>query len=147
MLFRSICVPGKKPAVCHSFVELLDLYPTTAALCGLKVPERLQGKDISRMLDDPEHEVRKDAFCVAPMRKGFLLRDRNWAYLQYGEEAAGGRELFDMVKDPGQFTNLADNASHADITRSFGDRLATKLKAIRTNDLGISYKRSGARKK
>ena len=142
-----ICVPGKKPAVCHSFVELLDLYPTTAALCGLKVPERLQGKDISRMLDDPEHEVRKDAFCVAPMRKGFLLRDRNWAYLQYGEEATGGRELFDMVKDPGQFTNLADNASHADITRSFEDRLATKLKAIRTNDLGISYKRSGARKK
>ena len=142
-----ICVPGKKPAVCHSFVELLDLYPTTAALCGLKVPERLQGKDISRMLDDPDHEVRKDAFCVAPMRKGFLLRDRNWAYLQYGEEAAGGRELFDMVKDPGQFTNLADNASHADITRSFEDRLATKLKAIRTNDLGISYKRSGARKK
>jgi len=142
-----ICVPGKKPAVCHSFVELLDLYPTTAALCGLKVPERLQGKDISRMLDDPEHEVRKDAFCVAPMRKGFLLRDRNWAYLQYGEEAAGGRELFDMVKDPGQFTNLAGNASHADITRSFEDRLATKLKAIRTNDLGISYKRSGARKK
>ena len=142
-----ICVPGKKPAVCHSFVELLDLYPTTAALCGLKVPKRLQGKDISRMLDDPEHEVRKDAFCVAPSRRGFLLRDRNWAYLQYGEEAAGGRELFDMVKDPGQFTNLADNASHADITRSFEDRLATKLKAIRTNDLGISYKRPGARKK
>ena len=84
---------------------------------------------------------------MAPSRRGFLLRDRNWAYLQYGEEAAGGRELFDMVKDPGQFTNLADNASHADITRSFEDRLATKLKAIRTNDLGISYKRSGARKK
>jgi hypothetical protein len=52
-----------------------------------------------------------------------------------------------MVKDPGQFTNLAGNASHAEITRSFEDRLATKLKAIRTNDLGISYKRPGARKK
>ena len=42
-----ICVPGKKPAVCHSLVELLDLYPTTAALCGLPAQERLQGKDIS----------------------------------------------------------------------------------------------------
>ncbi|MDP6445254.1 MAG: sulfatase, partial [Pirellulaceae bacterium] len=37
-------VPGKKPAVCHSFTELLDLYPTVAKLCGLKVPSRLQGK-------------------------------------------------------------------------------------------------------
>ena len=142
-----ICVPGKKPAVCHSFVELLDLYPTAAALCGLEVPERLQGKDISRMLDDPEHEVRKDAFCVAPMRKGFLIRDRNWAYLQYGEQAAGGRELFNMVKDPGQFTNLADDASHADITRKFEDRLARKLKSVRTNDLGVSYRRPGTGKK
>ncbi len=141
-----ICVPGKKPAVCHSFVELLDLYPTTAALCGLKVPERLQGKDISQMLDDPGHEVRKDAFCVAPMRKGFLLRNRDWAYLQYGEEAKGGRELFNMVKDPGQFTNLAGEASHADITRTFQDRLAEKLKAVRTNDLEISYKGPGTRK-
>ena len=40
-------VPGKEPAVCDSLVELLDLYPTTARLCGLDVPERLQGKDIS----------------------------------------------------------------------------------------------------
>ena len=143
-----ICVPGKKPAVCHSFVELLDLYPTTAALCGLEVPERLQGKDISRILDDPGHEVRKDAFCVAPMRKGFLLRDRNWAYLQYGEDAGGGRELFDMMKDPGQFTNLADDPSHARITQSFQGRVAARLQAIRTNDLGIDYrKRRPQRKK
>ena len=99
------------------------------------------------MLDDPEHEVRKDAFCVAPMRKGFLIRDRNWAYLQYGEQAAGGRELFNMVKDPGQFTNLADDASHADITRKFEDRLARKLKSVRTNDLGVSYRRPGTGKK
>jgi iduronate 2-sulfatase len=134
-----ICVPGKKPAVCHSFVELLDLYPTTAALCGLEVPGRLQGKDISSMLDNPEHEVREEAFCVAPMRRGFLLRNRNWAYLQYGEEAGGGRELFDMVRDPGQFTNLADDPSHAATSLAFQNRLKARLQAVRTNDLDINY--------
>ena len=134
-----ICVPGKKPAVCHSFVELLDLYPTTAALCGLEVPGRLQGKDISSMLDNPEHEVREEAFCVAPMRSGFLLRNRNWAYLQYGEEAGGGRELFDMVRDPGQFTNLADDPSHAATSLAFQNRLKARLQAVRTNDLDINY--------
>ena len=41
-----ISVPGKKPGVSDSLVELLDLYPTTAKLCGLEVPARLQGKDI-----------------------------------------------------------------------------------------------------
>jgi len=48
-----ISVPGKKPAVCHSLTELVDLFPTVASLCGFEVPERLQGKDISPMLDDP----------------------------------------------------------------------------------------------
>ena len=142
-----VSVPGKQPAVCHSLVELLDLYPTTAALCGLEVPERLQGKDISSMLDDPGHEVRQDAFCVAPMRKGFLLRDRDWAYLQYGEDASGGQELFDMRKDPGQFINLAGEASHAAVTRTFQNRLAGKLRSVRTNDLGIAYKQPRTRKK
>ncbi|MDC0285336.1 sulfatase, partial [Akkermansiaceae bacterium] len=57
-----IRMPGKKPAVCHSLVELLDLYPTLSNLCGLKVPGRLQGKDISEMMTDPAKEVRSAAF-------------------------------------------------------------------------------------
>ena len=48
-----ISVPGQEPAVCSSLVELIDLYPTTAALCGLDVPERLQGEDIGLLLEDP----------------------------------------------------------------------------------------------
>jgi len=130
-----IKVPGKKPAVCHSLVELLDLYPTTARLCGLEVPPRLQGKDISRMLDDPKHSVRDAAFSVAPSSKGFLLREDRWAYLQYTEDASKGIELFDMVKDPKQYTNLADRPEFAEVVAGFKARLAAKLQAVRNNDL------------
>ena len=142
-----ISVPGKKPAVCHSFVELLDLYPTVASLCGLEVPTRLQGKDISRMLDDPEHTVREQAFSVAPMRSGFLLRDDRWSYIQYGEDARRGIELFDMKKDPKQFTNLANSPHHKDTVDAFKARMAAKLKEVRTNDLGIDYEKRPAKKK
>ena len=130
-----ISVPGKKPAVCHSFVELLDLFPTTAKLCGLPVPGRLQGKDISKMLDDSSHEVREAAFSVAPSRKGFLLREHRHAYIQYGEDASGGIELFDMEGDPKQVTNLASDARHRGIVESFKEKIAAKLKAVRNNDL------------
>jgi len=102
-----IRVPGKKPGVCHSFTELLDLFPTAASLCGLEIPARLQGKDISKMLDDSSFEVRDAAFSVAPSSKGFLLRDDKWAYIQYAEDASQGVELFDMKADPKQYTNLA----------------------------------------
>ena len=130
-----ISVPGKKPAVCHSFVELLDLFPTTAKLCGLPVPDRLQGKDISPLLDDPEKEVRDAAFSVAPMRKGFLLRTRDHTYIQYGEEAQNGIELYDMHLDPNGYTNLAGDLAHAPIVEKYREKMRAKLAEVRDNDL------------
>jgi iduronate 2-sulfatase len=130
-----IRVPGKKPAVCHSLAELIDLYPTVARLCGLEVPSRLQGKDISRMLDDPKHVVRDTAFSVAPSTKGFLLREDRWAYLQYGEDAAQGIELFDVMADPRQYTNLANKPEHAAEVARLRAKLAARLHTVRTNDL------------
>jgi iduronate 2-sulfatase len=87
------------------------------------------------MLDDPAHTVRDVAFSVAPARKGFLLRDDKWAYIQYGEDAAGGIELFDVVKDPGQFDNLANKPRFASVVASHQVQLADKLKQVRDNDL------------
>jgi iduronate 2-sulfatase len=82
-----ISVPGKKPGVSDSLVELLDLYPTTAKLCGLEVPARLQGKDISPILDDPKATVHDTVFSVAGTSKGLMLRDDRWVFIQYGEDA------------------------------------------------------------
>jgi iduronate 2-sulfatase len=129
-------VPGKQPAVCHALVELVDLHPTVARLCGLEVPARLQGENVSAVFDDPAYSVRDCAFSVAPMRQGFLLREDKWAYIQYGEDAAGGRELFDMAADPQQYTNLADESEFAAVVNEFQARLAAKLRAVRANDLG-----------
>ncbi len=130
-----INVPGKRPAVCHSFVELLDLFPTTAALCGLPVPDRIQGKDISKTLDDATHRVRETAFSVAPARNGFLLRDQQWAFIQYGEHAEDGIELYDMIADPKQYTNLANEPEFAETVASFRSKMDAKLATVRRNDL------------
>lgn len=130
-----ISVPGKKPAVCSSFTELLDLYPTVSTLCGLDVPTRLQGKNIAPLLDDPQQSVRDAAFCVAPARRGFLLREKNWAYIQYKEDASAGIELFDVRKDPLQYTNLANVPEYAEVVQRFQAKLAAKLKELRDNDL------------
>lgn len=130
-----ISVPGKQPAVCSSLVELLDLYPTMASLCGLEVPEQIQGLDISSTLDDPDHIVREAAFSVAPMRKGFLLREHKWAYIQYNEDASGGIELFDTETDPQQYSNLAEVPELRDVVDGFRQKMARKLAAVRANDL------------
>ncbi len=132
-----IKVPGKEPAVCDSLTQLLDLYPTTAALCGLEVPERLQGKDITPMLSDPSHSVHDAVLNVSPMQKGFLLRTDRWAFIQYKEDASGGVELFDMENDPKQFNNLATDPKYADLVAKFQQQLTEKLSELRENDLGL----------
>ncbi len=123
-----ISVPGKQPAVCHSLVELLDLYPTIAGLCGLEVPSRLQGQNIAPLLDDPTLAVREAAFSVAPSSQGFLLREDKWAYIQYKKDASAGIELFDMEQDPRQYTNLAEIAAYEPIVAGFKSKLAEKLR-------------------
>jgi arylsulfatase A-like enzyme len=50
------------------------------------------------------------------------MRNDRWAYMSYGKN--GGEELYDMQQDPGQFTNLANDARHADVLQEFRERLA-----------------------
>lgn len=141
-----IKVPGKKPAVCSSFAELIDLYPTVSELAGLQVSEHLQGKSLVPTLDNSGHKVRDMAFSVTQGGKTFLLRDENWAYIQYNEDASLGIELFDMNNDPKQFTNLAHYPKYAGVVDDFKAKLKAKLKEVRTNDLGIDYNKQKNKK-
>lgn len=141
-----IKVPGKKPAVCNSFVELIDLYPTVSELIGLQYSEHLQGKSLVKTIENPSHKVRDMAFSVTQGGKTFLLRDDNWAYIQYDEDASSGMELFDMNNDPKQFNNLAHEPDFAHIVSEFQTKLKDKLVEVRTNDLGIDYTKKEDRK-
>src|SRR5690606_28536037 len=87
-----IKVPGKQPAICHSLVELIDLYPTVAELAGLSTSPHLQGESLVATLDTPNHQVRDMAFSVSTNGKklgeAFLVRTEKWSFIQYGEDAA-----------------------------------------------------------
>ncbi len=135
-----IKVPGKKPGVCHSFTELLDLYPTVAELAGLKVSSHIQGKSLAKTLDDPSIKVRDAAFSVSNEGRSFLLRTDKWAYIQYDEDAKSGMELYNMEYDEKQYNNLAHNPKFEEVVQEFQVMLKNKLKEIRDNDLDIKYK-------
>jgi len=135
-----IKVPGKKPGVCHSLTELVDMYPTVAELAGLKYSKHLQGKSLVKTLDDPDHEVRDAAFSVTRGGNIFLIRTKKWALIQYDEDAGSGMELFDMEHDPKQYNNLAYNPAYEDVVKDMQKKLQDKLAEVRDNDLGIDYK-------
>lgn len=134
-----IKVPGKAAAVCNSFSELLDLYPTLAELAGLEASKELQGKSLVKTLDDPQMEVRDFAFSVSQGGKSFLVRNHKWAYIQYDEDAGSGMELFDMEHDAKQYNNLAHNPTYGNVVQEMQRKLKGKLNSVRDNKLGLEY--------
>lgn len=134
-----IKVPGKSPAVCNSFSELVDLYPTLAELAGLDLTQDVQGVSLAETFDHPSYEARQMAFSVTQGGRTFLIRTDRWAFIQYDEDAKSGMELFDMHLDPGQYNNLAYHPKFSGVVAEMKAKLLAKLKEVRCNDLEITY--------
>lgn len=102
-------------------VELLDLYPTLADLCGIPAPGT-QGKSLRPLLDDPRAEWKKPAYTVVSRGAyakgtGFLgrsIRTERWRYTEW-DEGKKGAELYDHDADPKEYKNLAKDAKYQDV--------------------------------
>lgn len=105
-----IHVPGMEPGRTSSLVELVDFYPTCVELLGLPIPEGLHGKSLVPILRNPERPIRDTALSGGKGQAS--IRSATWHYMSYGER---GEELYDMVKDPDQYTNVVDDPRYADL--------------------------------
>jgi choline-sulfatase len=94
----------------RGLAELVDLYPTLADLAGIKPAGPLDGVSLVPMLNDPSASVKDAAFTQT--QNGYAVRTDRWRYIEWGE-GQGGVQLYDMERDPGETTNLAQDARHA----------------------------------
>jgi iduronate 2-sulfatase len=117
--------PGIKKSETGALAQQIDIYPTLAELAGLKVPEHVQGKSLRSVIADPSVDVHEEVFCTK--KRGHMLRTKRWAFLSWPD---GSTELYDMDKDPKQFTNLAADPKHAAAKSDLQRRLKAKLAAI-----------------
>ena len=115
-----VSAPGRRTGRAATFAELVDIYPTVSDLAGLAIPQGIVGRSLAPALSDPNAVVREIAYSGGGGQRA--LRNDQWAYMSYGK--SGGEELYDMRKDPGQFTNLANDARHADVLKRFRRQLA-----------------------
>jgi uncharacterized sulfatase len=99
-------------------VELVDLYPTLAELCGVKAPARLEGRSLVPLLKQGDAPWDRPAFSLVHHKgvPGRSVRTERWRYTQWGG-GEKGEELYDHDVDPGEVRNLAADSRH-DATRA-----------------------------
>ncbi|HEX3998557.1 MAG TPA: sulfatase, partial [Pirellulales bacterium] len=104
--------------VCSRPVELVDLYPTLADLCGLPAPEGAEGTSLRPLLENPAAEWSKPAYTQVERgggkdhAMGRSVRTGRWRYTEW----AGGKrgvELYDQSADPKEYHNLAHDPDQA----------------------------------
>jgi uncharacterized sulfatase len=124
-----ISAPGQQAAGKPSprTVELVDLYPTLAELCGLTPPANLAGRSLKPLLDNPSAPWDKPSFTQVWRGNfaGYSVRTERWRYTQW-DEGRKGEELYDYQADPGELRNLAADPR-------YGDTLAQLKALVRKN--------------
>ncbi len=104
--------PGVRAgARCTRPAELLDLYPTLVELCGLPARDDLEGLSLVPQLKDPDAPRERPAM-TSHNQGNHGIRSERYRYIRYAD---GSEELYDMQKDPNEWTNLAGNPQYADV--------------------------------
>ncbi|MEP6514176.1 MAG: sulfatase-like hydrolase/transferase, partial [Parafilimonas sp.] len=111
-----ICAPGKKTGICNTPVELVDLFPTLAELCGLPAPPDQEGSSMVPLLENPEAEWKKAVFSQVYRKfdsiMGRAVRTNQYHYNSWEDQ---GEELYNIKFDPHEYTNLAGKPQFASI--------------------------------
>jgi arylsulfatase A-like enzyme len=94
-------------------VNLIDLYPTLAELCGLPAPAAQEGASLAALLKDPAAAWDRPSLTTHG-KDNHAVRNERWRYIRYAD---GSEELYDHSQDPQEWKNLAGEAEHASVKR------------------------------
>ncbi len=110
-------------------VANIDLAPTFAELAGANIPETVNGMSLVPLLEDSNTPWR-DSILIEhwPTEEGigsmipefYAVRNAAWKYVEY---STGEKELYDLVNDPYELNNIADQSEYAEIQAQLKARL------------------------
>ena len=109
-----IAAPGMKVGqTTRSLAEFVDLYPTVADFCSLKIPHTVAGTSLRPVLTNSSASIKYAAFTLitrGDKLHGQSIRTHRWRFTRWSD---GGTELYDHDSDPEELSDVS--AEHADV--------------------------------
>jgi choline-sulfatase len=124
-----------------ALVEFIDVLPTVLGLCGVAVPEGVQGRSLVPLLDGKTEKHREHVVAEYSENEEAMVRTARWKLIY----CTGKRErkdgyttgrplpgrtlrLYDLDNDPEEMTNLADKPEHRRLVDDLTRRLAEHMR-------------------
>lgn len=126
LIFAGPGIPQKEER--EAFAYLLDIFPTLCELVECEIPESVEGKSLIPAMRNPAERIREYLHFAY---EGFhrSVRDQQYKLIEY---VVSGRhvktQLFDLVNDPRETVNLADEPEYSETLA----RLRQELKKWQT---------------
>lgn len=122
-----VSVPGLSAGRSDALIELIDLYPTLAELCGLPRPET-EGLSFAGALKDPASMHRDSAMSIYPRNgaRGWSIRTPDVRYTEWHDlktDELRATELYDHRTDPDENVNCAGEPGRAEQVRALSAQL------------------------
>lgn len=133
--------PGQKHsgAKTDALVEFVDIYPTLCELCGLPLPEGVEGTSLVPVMDYPDRPWKTAAFSQYPRGKimGYSMRTDRYRYTEWLPRNGGqpvARELYDHQIDPREDVNLASLPEQRELVGQLSGQLHMGWQAARPGE-------------
>lgn len=139
-----ISVPGQKTAgqKTAGLSEFVDIYPSLCDICGLPVPEELEGTSFKPLVENPGRPWKKAAFSQYPrgvpgvgQAMGHSMRTERYRFTEWlvpgKEKDFRAIELYDHQSDPQENVNLANRPEHAALVKQLNEQLRAGWRAAR----------------
>ncbi len=110
---------------------IYDIYPTLCERAGLRTPETVEFKSLNETLNDDKAKHR-DYLYYAFMSWQRSVRDERYKLIEYCVDNARHTQLFDLIDDPQEMKNLADDSKYSETLRAM--RALLIREAARLND-------------
>ncbi|HOZ47246.1 MAG TPA: sulfatase [Candidatus Hydrogenedentes bacterium] len=119
---------------CDALVEFVDIYPSMCELCGVPLPDGLEGASFAPLLDEPARPWKTAAFSQYPRYvdgvgriMGYSMRTDRYRLTEWRglEKDFTEYELYDHETDPKENVNIAQRPENAALVK----QLAAQLQA------------------